>query len=123
MSTQILGDTGCRWENRKHQPFETKGYTWGGGEFSTFEECQRVIRVTIMALAPHFKDFSGLISFNDPNSEKVKECYLERTQFPFLSSPEGFDFLVYEAFHGRSSPQAFMKFRDHIDSNFSSYCE
>lgn len=113
----------CSWVNRKDQPFETYDYTWGGGPFSTFEECQTVIRVTIMAVAPYFKDFGGELSFLDPTTQTVSTCYLEALKIPFDEAPPGYDELVLKAFNGKSNPQEFLPYRDYINSQFTGYCQ
>ena len=123
LSNLSFADTGCRWENREHQPFETRGHTWGGGDFSTFEECQRLVRVTIMAFEPYWKDFQGELAFIDPTTNEKKLCFLGRVAYPFHPSPEGYDLLVYEAYHGRSSVEEFFQYKSFIDSNFTPYCE
>lgn len=123
ISTAAFSQVVCRWENWEKQPFQTYGYTWGGGEFKTFEECQRVIRITVMALESIFKDFDGELTFIDPKTNEEKTCFLGRVAFPFFPSPEGYDLLVYEAFHGKKSPQDFLPYKSFIDSNFSPYCD
>lgn len=122
ISTSLFADTACRWENREDQPFETRANTWGGGEFKNFEECQRVVRITIMALEDYFKDFEGELTYTDPATGESQSCYLMRLTSPWNEAPQGFHELVYEAFKGRSSPQDFVKYADYIDSHFNNYC-
>lgn len=123
VTSTVLAQPVCTWENRENQPFETYGYTWGGGNFSTFEECQRVVRVTIIALSDYFKDYEGTLTFIEPETQTTRTCYLKRTATPWIETPAGFNELVYEAFYGRSNPQAFDAFSSYLDSNFSEICK
>lgn len=111
----------CLWQGAGFI-FTTTGYSWGGGDFDSLEECTDALRATLIFLDFGQGDSKGEIIFTAKNGEKYF-CQMIPRQFPFSKGSEDFNKMMERAYNSNSSAAEIAAYRDYLNENLSLICQ
>lgn len=110
----------CEWTNLEGASYATEGYTWGGGSFSTLDECGLLIRATLI-FAEIADKADGKILFKNLSGKKY---FCEVKQIPTTLSDPDYEFveLMIRVLYNSASPKELVPFREFLDENIAINC-
>lgn len=124
-------DVVCGWESPDGFAYRTNGYTWGGGSFSTLEECVVAVKSVLLAIdfgqkradgEIHFKAPDDTSSAKAPSDAMATRCQIKSVRFPYSALPQDFIEEMQRGSTYQSSPAKMMRFQSFFDENLEVVC-